>query len=228
MCCLNAATAWWAGPIILHSLPPKGRQVREYITARGCHSSSAWAYTKGRAAGMQPLSNMPSSEEGLSEAQVSMSQTEPMREVWDLDVDQLHEVLGALQTGMIQRMKVTLWWGHLGEIWGSLGAMVKAYLMMRKMVVIPDGRGERGMMSSQRGQLQGVIVEMGASVCPQWPGPGKTLLIKHHIELTNKMPFKECYYQILPHSDNHVKAHLQEMLDISIIWKIIHIALGPE
>ena len=31
---LTAAAVWWGRPIMLHILPPKGRQVREYIAMR--------------------------------------------------------------------------------------------------------------------------------------------------------------------------------------------------
>ena len=47
---------------------------------------------------------------------------------------------------------------------------------------------------------------------------GKTSLIKHQIELTDQMPFKE-HYQQYPHMYYDMKAHLQEMLDIGAIWK---------
>ena len=33
------------------------------------------------------------------------------------------------------------------------------------------------------------------------------------------MPFKEHYQHILPHMNDNVKVHLQEMLDIGAIWK---------
>ena len=40
--------------------------------------------------------------------------------------------------------------------------------------------------------------QMGTPVCPQQPDLGKTSLIKHPIELTDQMPFKEHYQQIPP------------------------------
>ena len=43
---------------------------------------------------------------------------------------------------------------------------------------------------------------------------GKTSLIKHQIELTDPVPFKECYWHIPPHMYDDVKAYLQEMLNI--------------
>ena len=49
---------------------------------------------------------------------------------------------------------------------------------------------------------------------------GKIFLIKHWIELTDQMPFKECYWQIPPHMYNDGKAHLQEILDIGTNWKL--------
>ena len=48
---------------------------------------------------------------------------------------------------------------------------------------------------------------------------GKTSLIKHHIHLTDRTAFKECYCQIPPHMHEDVKAHLQEKLDISAVQK---------
>ena len=48
---------------------------------------------------------------------------------------------------------------------------------------------------------------------------GKTALIKHKIQLTDQMPFKEHYRCIPPHMYNDVRAHIQEMLDIGAIHK---------
>ena len=46
---------------------------------------------------------------------------------------------------------------------------------------------------------------------------GKTALIKHKIQLTDQMPFKECYRCMPPHMYDDVRAHIHEMLDISAI-----------
>ena len=48
---------------------------------------------------------------------------------------------------------------------------------------------------------------------------GRTTLIKHRIEITDKMPFKEHYQCIPPHMYDVVRSHLQEMLDIGTIQK---------
>ena len=57
---------------------------------------------------------------------------------------------------------------------------------------------------------------MGAPFCSQLPGTQKDILIMHHINLTDRMPFEEHYCQIPPHMYEDVKAHLQEMLDIML------------
>ena len=116
MHCLNVAMVWWGKPVILHILLSKGRQVREYIAARSSHPLGIWTHIKGRDLGVQPLANVPSLEEGLSEAQMSMSQMELIRDVWYLDDEQLWEVLEALQTKMAQRDGSHLKWDHLREI----------------------------------------------------------------------------------------------------------------
>ena len=46
---------------------------------------------------------------------------------------------------------------------------------------------------------------------------GKTALTKHKIQLTDQTPFKEHYRCIPPHMYHDVRAHTQEMLDISSI-----------
>ena len=46
---------------------------------------------------------------------------------------------------------------------------------------------------------------------------GKTALTKHKIQLTDQMPFKEHYRCIPPYMYKGVRAHIQEMLDISAI-----------
>ena len=49
---------------------------------------------------------------------------------------------------------------------------------------------------------------------------GKTALIKCKIQVTDQTPFKECYQCIPLHIYNDVRAHIQEMLDISAICKL--------
>ena len=48
---------------------------------------------------------------------------------------------------------------------------------------------------------------------------GKTALTKHKIQLTDETSFKEHYWHIPPHMYDDVRAHIQEMLDISAIHK---------
>ena len=46
---------------------------------------------------------------------------------------------------------------------------------------------------------------------------GRTNLAKHHIKLTDPIPFKEAYRRIPPQMYDEVKAHIQEMLDLGAI-----------
>ena len=46
---------------------------------------------------------------------------------------------------------------------------------------------------------------------------GRTNLVKHHIELTDPIPFKESYRRIPPRMYDEVKAHIQEMIDLGAI-----------
>ena len=46
---------------------------------------------------------------------------------------------------------------------------------------------------------------------------GKTSLVQHDIQLSDKTPFKERYRRIPPHQYEEVRKHLQEMLDIGAI-----------
>ena len=46
---------------------------------------------------------------------------------------------------------------------------------------------------------------------------GRTNLVKHHIKLTDSVPFKEAYRRIPPQMYDEVKTHLQEMLDLGAI-----------
>ena len=46
---------------------------------------------------------------------------------------------------------------------------------------------------------------------------GRTNLVKHHIKLTDQIPFKEAYRRIPPQMYDEVKAHIQEMLDLGAI-----------
>ena len=48
---------------------------------------------------------------------------------------------------------------------------------------------------------------------------GKTTLMKHKIEVTDWMPFKDHYQHIPPNMYDNVRAHIQEMLDIGAIQK---------
>ena len=49
---------------------------------------------------------------------------------------------------------------------------------------------------------------------------GKTALIKHKIQLTDQIPFKEHYWCIPHRMYNNMRAHIQEMLDIGVIHKL--------
>ena len=49
---------------------------------------------------------------------------------------------------------------------------------------------------------------------------GKITLIKHKIQLTDQMPFKEHYWYTPPNMYDDMRAHIQEMLDISAICKL--------
>ena len=74
---------------------------------------------------------MPSSEEGLLEAPASMSQMELIKEVWDLDDDQLCEALGGPPNQNCLKRR-----GHStgGLPWGNLrvpGVVVKPTWIMR-------------------------------------------------------------------------------------------------
>ena len=46
---------------------------------------------------------------------------------------------------------------------------------------------------------------------------GRTNLVKHHIKLTDPLPFKETYRRIPPQIYDKVRAHIQEMLDLGAI-----------
>ena len=46
---------------------------------------------------------------------------------------------------------------------------------------------------------------------------GRTYLVKHHIKLTDPIPFKEAYRRIPHQMYDKVKAHIQEMLDLGAI-----------
>ena len=46
---------------------------------------------------------------------------------------------------------------------------------------------------------------------------GRTYLVKHHIKLTDPIPFKEAYRRIPPQMYDEVKSHIQEMLDLGAI-----------
>ena len=48
---------------------------------------------------------------------------------------------------------------------------------------------------------------------------GKTALIKQKIRLTERMPFRDQYRCIPPHTYNDMRAHIQEMLDIGATCK---------
>ena len=48
---------------------------------------------------------------------------------------------------------------------------------------------------------------------------GKTSLVQHEIQLSDKTPFKERYRRIPPHQYEEVRKHLQEMLDIGAIHR---------
>ena len=46
---------------------------------------------------------------------------------------------------------------------------------------------------------------------------GRNNLVKHHIKLTDPLPFKEAYRRIPPQIYDEVREHIQEMLDLGAI-----------
>ena len=48
---------------------------------------------------------------------------------------------------------------------------------------------------------------------------GKTALIKHKIEVTDQMSFREHYQCMPPHMCDDMRAHIQEILDVGAIHK---------
>ena len=68
------------------------------------------------------------------------------------------------------------------------------------------------MAQSKTSTGQEAATQMGASICPQQPGPGQ--------DMTDVMPLKECYQCIPRNMYDNMKAHLQEMLDIGAIRKL--------
>ena len=85
-------------------------------------------------------------------------------------------------------------------------------------LVALDLQGLKEWPESEQKHDQGAVAQMGA------PGLhtatwilGKSALAKHKIKLTDQMPFKEHYRHIPLHMYDDVRAHIQEMLDISAI-----------
>ena len=78
---------------------------------------------QGRGVSVQPLPSVPSPDEEPSEAQASIPQVELTRDIWDLNNDQLWEVLETLQTKVAQREGQHPYWHHPGEIQGPLEAV---------------------------------------------------------------------------------------------------------
>ena len=56
---------------------------------------------------------------------------------------------------------------------------------------------------------------------------GKTSLVQHEIQLSDKTPFKERYRRIPPHQYEEVRKHLQEMLDIGAIHRSTSLWASP-
>ena len=112
MHCLTAAMVWHGEPIKLHILPLKGRQERDYITV----SSSAHLVLKHMfrmGVDTQPLSSVPNLDNG--------PWMELTRDVWDLDNDQLWEMLEALQ---METARGRRWHPHMGHPGQSEGPWV--------------------------------------------------------------------------------------------------------
>ena len=113
---ITTAMVWGGEPIVLCILPPKGRQVREYIATRGSHPSGAQTHVQGRGDSIWPLPTVPSLGKWLLEAQASMPWVELTRDAQDLNSDQLQVAPEALQTEMAQRETYTPPVGSSGAI----------------------------------------------------------------------------------------------------------------
>ena len=86
--CFAAAMIRHGKPVKFCLWPPKTMQVRHYIATRGSHSSGTQAPAQGEEVESWPLPSEPHLDNG--------PQLELTWDIWDLDIDELWEVLKAL------------------------------------------------------------------------------------------------------------------------------------
>ena len=74
-------------------------------------------------------------------------------------------------------------------------------------------RGMKDWLEKEQKQVRDLIIEWEHLFAHSGLNLGKISLIKHYIELTVKIPFKECYHWISPHMYEDVKANCSITLD---------------
>ena len=77
--------------------------------------------------------------------------------------------------------------------------------------------GTKGWTDEQCNKARDLLVKYSFLFAMDSMDLGKTDLVKHHIKLTNYIPIKDQYRQILPQQHEEVQKHLKEMLDIRAI-----------
>ena len=88
-----------------------------------------------------------------------------------------------------------------------------------KLMTKVDLSGKSHWTTEQQGKAENTISKYGFLFALDDLDLGKTSVVKHHITLTDYVPFKERYRRIPPHQFEEVRKHLQEMLEIGAIRK---------
>ena len=129
------------------------------------------------------------------------------------------QVVPPLDSSVIQENTYGKATGNIPEESQSENSFEKNDKRLSKILEKLDLRGKDSWTEQQQQSVRKLLEEYQHLFALNLKELGKTSLVQHKIQLSDKTPFKERYRRIPPHQYEEVRKHLQEMLDIGAICR---------
>ena len=129
------------------------------------------------------------------------------------------QVIAPLDSSIIQENMYGKATGNIPKESQSEKSLEKNDYRLLKILEKLDLKGIESWTEQQQHSVRKLLEEYQHLFALNLKELGKTSLVQHEIQLSDKTPFKERYRRIPPHQYEEVRKHLQEMLDIGAIHR---------
>ena len=129
------------------------------------------------------------------------------------------QVVPPLDSSVIQENTYGKATGNIPEESQSENSLEKNDDRLSKILEKSDLEGIESWTEQQQHSVRKLLKEYQHLFALNLKELGKTSLVQHKIQLSDKTPFKERYRRIPPHQHEEVRKHLQEMLDIGVMHR---------